>query len=338
MTYISRMVRKVILSWRNNGLRFTIKQIVNYLKHQMEVLCFKRLYQLFSKIRISSSEIKYSLINFRYRLPNFSGLNKQKRDKKIIVSLTSFPPRINAVTIVLGILLRQTCKPDRILLYLAKDQFANRKLPLWLKLQEKCGVEVVYCDDLKSHKKYYYAMQKYPNDIVITVDDDLYYERDLVERLYESYEKHPKAISAARTHLITFDKYGKISPYNEWKWEYSQIIDQPSTLLIATGVGGVLYPPHCMHSEVFNKERITSLCLTADDLWLKIMQIMNNTPVVLGMEIQEPNCIKGTQESALFHENVTKNRNDQQLQSILKVYNEYFGKDDTLIRRMKEDI
>ncbi len=276
--------------------------------------------------------LKNELTNFRYLLPRLSWLNKEKRDKKIIVSLTSYPPRINAVMIVLGALLRQTFKPDKILLYLAKEQFEDKKLPIKLKLQEKCGVEIKYCNDLKPHKKYYYAMQEYPDDIIITVDDDIFYEKDIIECLYHSYINHPKAVSAFRAHLITFDEDGHINPYLRWKLEYSEIIDQTSLKLFATGVGGVLYPPHCMHKELFNEEKIRSLCLTADDLWLKIMQVMNNTPVVLARKFEKLNYINNTQEKSLWNCNMYKN--DLQLQNILKEYNEYFGKGDTLIKRL----
>jgi FkbM family methyltransferase len=287
-------------------------------------------------LKKSLASIDNKLRTLRYSLPRLSGLNKKKREPRIIVSLTSYPSRINAAVIVLGLMLRQTCKPDKVLLYLAKEQFPDGKLPVWLRLHKICGVEIIFCDDLKSHKKYYYAMLKYPEDIVITVDDDLYYERDLIECLYRSYKHHPNSVSACRTHLITFDKEGQINPYLKWKWEYSEIIDQPDIKLFATGAGGILYPPHCMHNELFNVEKIKSLCFMADDMWLKIMQVMNNTPMVLVAKNKDINIIEGTQKTALGLTNVVENRNDDQLKNILRYYNAYFGKDDTLIKRLFE--
>lgn len=281
-------------------------------------------------------EIKNRLDNFICLLPQFSGFNKEKRENKIIVSITSYPSRINAAIIVLGIMLRQTCKPDKILLYLAKEQFVDRKLPIWLRLQKKCGIEIIYCNDLKPHNKYYHTMQKYPDAVIITVDDDVYFERNFIECLYQSYKKHPNAVSACRTNLITFDKHGQINPYAKWKREYSEIIDEPSMKLFALGVGGVLYPPHCMHNELFNEEKLRSLCLIDDDMWLKIMQVMNNTPVVLVAKYPGEFQIWGTQKTALWL--INENKTDEHLKNILTVYNEYFGEDDTLVKRLKEGI
>ena len=51
------------------------------------------------------------------------GLNCNKRSQKVIVSLTSYPKRINTVWITIETLLRQSFKPDKIILWLATDQF-----------------------------------------------------------------------------------------------------------------------------------------------------------------------------------------------------------------------
>ena len=37
-------------------------------------------------------------------------------------------------------------------------------------------------------------MQKYPYDIIITIDDDIIYEKNTVELLYKSYLKYPNEI------------------------------------------------------------------------------------------------------------------------------------------------
>jgi len=224
------------------GIKKTLKKVEPFLLARKEKTIFGIPHRILLLLHYFYNNIYHPILYFTLSLPRFSALNKAPRDKKIIVSLTTYPARINAAIIVLGILLRQTCKPDKILLYLGKDQFEGKNLPLWLQLQKKCGIEIIYCDDLKPHKKYFYTMQKYPDDLVITVDDDIIYNKDLIDNLYKSYNKYPNAVSACRTHLITFDEEGKINPYTKWKFCYSEEIDQPRMNLFATGVGGVLYP------------------------------------------------------------------------------------------------
>ena len=48
-----------------------------------------------------------------------------KSNRRIVVSLTSFPIRINKLWIVIESILRQDYKPDKIILWLSKEQFPN---------------------------------------------------------------------------------------------------------------------------------------------------------------------------------------------------------------------
>lgn len=84
-------------------------------------------------------------------------------DNEVIVSLTSFPARMDKIYITLESLFRQTIRPDRIILWLADEQYPDKKaVEMRLKKYKKLGLEIQYCDDLRSHKKYFYTMKKYP--------------------------------------------------------------------------------------------------------------------------------------------------------------------------------
>ncbi len=247
-------------------------------------------------------------------------LNTTEREQKIIVSLTTIPERINDAALVIGIMLCQTLKPDKIQLYLGKSRFAGVELPQLLREQRKMGVEIFCVEDLKPHTKYFYALQKYPKDIVITVDDDILYGENLIENLMDSYRQFPKAVSAMRVHQITFTDSGSIVGYNEWKYCCSDYIRQPRMDLLATGVGGVLYPPEVLPQEVFRKDIFAVYCPYADDIWLKVVQALNGIPCVLAQKHVETQCLTGSQQKGLYHENVLQNRNDVQLRALIDYY------------------
>lgn len=269
------------------------------------------------------------------------GLNTtEKRDKKIIVSLTSFPQRIKSAAIVISYILNQTCKPDEIVLYLAEEQFPNHKLPSLLKKEMKYGVKVEFCENLRSHKKYFYSMQQFPEDIIITIDDDFIYRSDLIEVLMNGYKNNPHCISCLHAGRMQFNG-DSIEGYDNWPGVDEILI--PSMQNVAIGVGGVLYPPHLLHSEVFNKEAIFRTCFNADDLWLKTMEVMNNIPVQKAGPIYAK-YVPSSQDIALYKSNLNssdeinkpKSNNDIQFENILNEYNTFFGKKDTLISRMKK--
>lgn len=236
----------------------------------------------------------------------------------IIVSLTTYPERIKAAGIVIASIMQQTFLPNRIVLTLAESQFPKRKLPKLIRKQIKNGLKIIWTEDLRSHKKYYDVMKKYPDSIIITVDDDTYYPETLVSDLYNSYRRFPTCISCCHAREIKIEN-NKISPYNTWP--NCVITDTPSLKTVPLGIGGVLYPPDSLNEEVFNKTNLKNFCLAADDLWLKIMELLHNppTPVVLtskftGIEIPL------TQINALYLTNALQNKNDEQLHSLLQIY------------------
>ena len=165
-------------------------------------------------------------------------------------------------------------------------------------------------EDLKPHKKYFYAMQEFSDKIIITVDDDLIYDENLISDLYNSYKKYPNCVSARRVHKMT-QKDNKIESYNNWLWEYKNELN-PSHSLLATGCGGVLYPAHIFPKETFNKDDIKKYCLNTDDIWLKFMELKNDIKVVFtNSKIIHPLTIRNSQDSGLMHTNTSnENRND----------------------------
>ena len=87
---------------------------------------------------------------------------------KLIVSLTSYGDRLDTLSICLKSLLNQTRKADKILVYLTDDITESRLPTSLLELRDK-GIEYKFIPlDLKPHKKYYYAMQEFPDDIIVT--------------------------------------------------------------------------------------------------------------------------------------------------------------------------
>lgn len=228
---------------------------------------------------------------------------------KIIVSLTSFKPRFEQLPTMLKSILFQSVKPDKIIVWL---DVTYDMLTLEMRSLEKYGVEY-RCNvkNLKPHKKYFYALQEFSDCLVITVDDDVVYPPDLIESLYKTWKKHPDCVCARRVHRILFNDDGFIKPYNEWQFEYTAE-KNPSDELFATGVGGVLYPPHIFDKAVFDEEKIKELCLEADDVWLKWHEVRLGIKVVWAKNhFVLPPMIEGSQDVALSAQNVLNSKNDE---------------------------
>ena len=256
----------------------------------------------------------FSYIKFYVFCPK---LNPSKKEDVITISFTTYPARVKWLPVVVGSLLRQTLQPDRIVLYLSSNQFDNLNNPIFKRIQKQ-GVEIkVKDDDLRSHKKYIYAMEEYPEDIIITVDDDIVYNKNLIKSLYESYKRHPNSISATRVHCMKFDNNHQILPYKQWDKVVKNIVDVESFELVATGCGGVLYPPKSLAEGYNNIDVIKETCIFADDLWLKIMELVKRTPVVLvSNKNNKLTHVWNTECEGLALNNVGNVGNDEQLKKI----------------------
>lgn len=266
---------------------------------------------------------------FTVRKHNYQKM-KEMVDKKLIVSLTTFPGRIDSLSKVLDTIYIQTRTADQIVLWLARDQFPEKEKNLpqdLLELAEAGRLEIRWCNDLKPHKKYFYALQEFSDDLVVTIDDDLLYPMDMLEKLFKSYLMYPEAVSTLRAHLILIDEKEQILPYNDWIMETDACMYEPSMQLFATGGAGVLYPPKLFRKEFFNEEAIKETCLWADDLWLKAMQTISDVPVVVARQSEHLHYLPDSQNSALCHSNVDQSQNDVQLAKINKWLDDTFEPD-----------
>lgn len=241
----------------------------------------------------------------------------------VIISLTSYPARINTVHLTIQTLLKQTRQADKVILWLAPEQFPHdgKKLPQQLlDLQDK-GLSIRWYHDIKSYKKLVPALREYPDDIIVTADDDILYAQDWLEKLLISYEKEPEYIHCHRCHRIRF-KNKHILPYK--KWYHSCNVSSVSFNNFLTGGGGALYPPRCLSSDIYNEELFKELCPLADDIWFWAMAVLNGTRIKIIENAQtEPFYIDGTQEEALCKINTgEQNMNDTQLAKVLQRYPE----------------
>ena len=208
-----------------------------------------------------------------YRLTPTPKLNN---NGKIIVSLTSFPKRINKINLVIESILRQKIKPAKIFLYLSKEQFGdticNSNLPKRLLALQKKGLNIIMVEeDIRSYKKFFYSFRDFPNNLILTIDDDIIYNKDLINILLK--KKSSNNVTANLTRLIAKDKNGLL-PYSQW-----QLDNDITKEHIVIGAGGVLYSPSSLHKDILNKELFISLAPKADDLWLSAMCILNNIKI-----------------------------------------------------------
>ncbi len=209
-------------------------------------------------------------------------------------------------------------KADKIILWLGKEQFPNREkdLPVELLNLTNEGLTIKWCKDIKSYKKLIPALAEYPDYIIVTADDDILYDENMLKELYDAYTQNPEFIQCHRAHYIVFDK--KLLPYNKWRWNITKT--KPSFNIFFTGVGGVLYPPKCFYKDILREDLFMSLCPSNDDIWFWAMCVLNNRKINIVKGKPKLKYIDKSQEVSLYHQNVLNGQNDVQLENVFKYY------------------
>ena len=111
--------------------------------------------------------------------------------ERIVVSLTSYKPRLANLPKVLDTIFAQTMAPDIVALNLAYDEVLPDDFAEYLKIH---NVDIFRVADTKVYKKLIPTLKRYPNDAIITIDDDFLYPRGMIEEfslLHSEYPDHP---------------------------------------------------------------------------------------------------------------------------------------------------
>lgn len=255
-------------------------------------------------------------------------LNREKRDEIVVASLTSYPARINCVWLVVKSLFLQTYKPDRVILWLAEEQFPTKELPRNLTKMQNYGLEIKWVKDIYGHKKYRVpVMEQTSNEVVITFDDDIVYSPKCIERLMAVHKKHPNSLVCERGQ--TYDDKKECNP-GRWKTISDTGVIVPTYSMNPSPGGGCLIPFGAFHPDAVKEECFRRLAYKNDDLWYMFMCAANKTRMIKTRKYHKIfSLVEGSQIEQMATENVMGNQNNVVMEGLKKAYPEAWHRIET---------
>lgn len=249
------------------------------------------------------------------RFPTIRNRRPHGLGAPLVVTLTSYPPRFPTLANTLRSLLDQSVAADHTILWIA-----HADLPLLpadvLSLADH-GLQIRGCEDLRSYKKLIPALEAYPDSFLVTADDDVYYPPEWLGSLTSEVRPDCREVVAGRVHMAHLDPDGRALPYAGWELATStRRATSPTTRLFPTGVGGILYPPGCFAAEVRDQAEFLRLCPYGDDIWFFWMARRGGTGQTQAAHGFHIVPWPGSQDVALYHENMLSTRNDTQIQAM----------------------
>ena len=215
--------------------------------------------------------------NFFYFLNCFSKSDDKKLNKNtLIISMTSFPPRIKFVKLSFISIIKQKIDPTlyHCVLVLSNSEFLNKELDLpkdLLSLIYSEGIEIIwYYKNIRSHKKLIPTIKKYPNNPILVVDDDTLREEGFIQTFLNDHLKYPNDIIFGYSRFVFTENYKFVHKDKIKENEY--ILARPSN-----GLAGTLYPAHTFTDKRFFDEDIfMKLSPSSDESWQWCFSIIEN--------------------------------------------------------------
>ncbi|WP_110669598.1 hypothetical protein [Salinicola halophilus] len=247
-------------------------------------------------------------------------------DDRLIISLTTHPPRVGQIFGTLESLADQDLEAFDVHVYLSeRDRVTIGELPETLRRLERRGVKIVTtAENYRSYDKLVHARKAHPDATIITADDDMLYPPDWAGRLLAGAARFPGSIVCHRGHMLCESEPGSGSvSYRHARRDDGRDACTPNFALMPTGSGGVLYPPGALDAMVFDAEAFRQLAPSADDIWFKMASLKAGTRCV---RINPRNVdflpTPASNASALHEENVKQGGNDRQFADCLARYPE----------------
>jgi hypothetical protein len=191
-------------------------------------------------------------------------------DRRVIVSLSTVPDRINNLSPTIRSLLKQTRPPDEIVLAIPEFSVREQRpyvVPKYISRLPR--VRVLHCaEDWGPATKFIGAIQDElaagrKNTLIMVVDDDRLYPRDALETYLYYSEQLPNAALCFRGAAMpsTLD-------WDDAKMIRASEVREPRPVAVITGCGSYLIQPRFFDKSLWDYSVAPQIAFDIDDIWI----------------------------------------------------------------------
>jgi hypothetical protein len=200
-----------------------------------------------------------------------------RNKEEYIVSMTTIPSRMGTLKENIKSILEQSFHFDRFVINI-DDNLKNSDYDFYFSLKDMDDrIEVYKCDSKwRSCNKLLPTIKMYPESVVITVDDDLYYPKDSLKMVVDEYANNKSCIITLASNPVLFENgvYQGYALYDDLPLKqkgYSKYLSNCC-----------LFPPHIFdNTDVFNyDDMIECTNGTHDELWFWIHSTIKGVKVI----------------------------------------------------------
>jgi hypothetical protein len=191
-------------------------------------------------------------------------------NRRVIVSLSTVPDRINKLRPTIRSFLKQTRPPDEIVLAIPEFSVREQRpyvVPKYISRLPR--VRILRCrEDWGPATKFIAAVRDElaaarPNTLIMVVDDDRVYPRDALETYLHYSEQLPDAALCFRGAAMpsTLD-------WDDAKMIRASELRQPRPVAVITGCGSYLIQPRFFNESLWDYSVAPQVAFHIDDIWI----------------------------------------------------------------------
>lgn len=202
-------------------------------------------------------------------------LEKHRR-QLIIVSMTTIPNRQKRLMDNLPALINQSFPYDKLIINI-DDNLTEEDYKWYEDLKQyDPRIEINKSESKwRSCNKLLPTLKKYPHDIIITLDDDVYYPKDTIKYLVEEHYKHPECIIAHEVNPIKINDDGSITYINGYDVKLLQVEWGKYLSNCA------LFPPYSFDEDLFDYDKMMECTNgTHDELWFWVQSTIHGVQCI----------------------------------------------------------
>lgn len=275
--------------------------------------------------------------------------------QKVYVTLTTISRRIEKVYETIMSLLTQDYPIDQITLYISLEPFlldhGIQHIPTELQLLTDLDTRFIisYVENIGSYRKLLPCLRSHWTEdcLIITVDDDKIYPKDMVSEMISYYRQHGERHIVANRAFVKTNKILKNlchdhcqvksdliklverqcankSEAQALSYQFGSEYDFIKIISFCEGNDGVLYHPKFFTPIVYDWKLIKNLAGNHDDFWFKLCALINGHGVIcLSLfETRKTRQRENTQTSAL-HKHINIGSYEKYLNQMVRWFHKH---------------
>lgn len=229
-------------------------------------------------------------------------IDAMRQTGRIVVTCTSTHDRLETLFYAVTSILRQSVKPDVIYIHLPHlpveqegEGGGHDAVPEWL------DHELIEPRYMKEHGPYRKLTSVYevvsPDDLVVTIYDDVIYQREWLARIVTAAERYPNAVICGNARVISQNLLGRWKSYHQWPTVHHVTY---AFWILPVGHAGIAYRKSLLCEAFLRDSQCMPVAWVNEDLWFRTASLLEGTYVYVDPKIHHGNRVLSSDEAVSF--------------------------------------